>query len=98
MRIIVRLLDQRQLFALTLVKAALDGISLFELLEREYQELRVVLVRQRRERNRRKFAALESVDGTSVDSNGLLRGDVWPILEVRVLALLFSFEVQACLK
>lgn len=75
-RVVVRLLDERELLALVLVEPALDAVRLLELLEREHEELCVVLVRERRERDRRKLARLEPVHGRRVDRDGLLRRDV----------------------
>lgn len=75
-RVVVRLLDEGELLALRLVEAALDAVRLLELLEREDEELRVVLVRQGRERDRRELARLEPVDGRRVDGDGLLGRDV----------------------
>ena len=50
-RVIERLLDQAELFALRLVKSRRHRVILLEPLEREDEELPVVLVRERRERD-----------------------------------------------
>jgi hypothetical protein len=76
-RVVVGLLHEGELLALRLVETTLDAVRLFELLEREYEELGVVLVREGREGNRGKLARLKPVDGRRVDSDGLLRRDVW---------------------
>lgn len=94
MRDALGLLDERELLALRGVEPALDRVGLLELLEREHEQLGVVLVRQGRERDRRKLSALEPVDDRGVDGDGLLGRDVRPVLEVRVLALLLGLEVQ----
>lgn len=84
MRVVVRLLDERELLALVLVEATLDTVRLLELLEREDEELRVVLVRERREGDRGELARLEPVDGGRVDRDGFLGGDVWLYEEERI--------------
>ena len=53
MRVVVRLLNEAKLLSLTLVQTALDAVSLLESLEGQDEELCVVFVRQRRERDRR---------------------------------------------
>lgn len=76
MRVVVRLLDEGELLSLRLVQTTLDAIRFLELLEREDEELRVVLVREGRERNRRELARLEPVHGGRVDRDGFLRRNV----------------------
>ena len=46
-RVVVCLLNERQLLTLRLVQAALDGVRLLQLLKRQDEQLRVVLVVQR---------------------------------------------------
>ena len=75
-RVVVRLLDEGELLSLRLVQTTLDAVRLLELLEREDEELRVVLVRQRREGDGRELARLEPMDGRRVDGDGLLGRDV----------------------
>ena len=94
-RPVVRRLDQAQLLALRLVQAALDAVRLLEPLERQNQQLGVVLVRQRRERNRRELAALEPMHRRRVDGDRLLARQIRAVLEVVVLSLLLGLEVQA---
>ena len=91
-RVVVGLLDQPQLLALLLVQADGHGVLLLEALERQDEQLGVVLVRERRERDRAELAALEPVHGGRVDRDGLLRCDVGPVLQVVVLALLLRLQ------
>lgn len=93
-RVVVGLLDKAELLALRLVEPALDAVGLLEVLERQDEQLRVVLVVERRERDRRELAALEPVHRRGVDRDGLLGGDVRPVLEVVVLPLLLGLEPQ----
>ena len=50
-RVVVCLLDQRELLTLRLVQPALHRIRLLQLLERENEELRIVLIVERPERS-----------------------------------------------
>ena len=93
-RVIERLLDQAQLLALRLVKSRRHRVILLEPLEREDEELPVVLVRERRERDWGELAGLEPVHRGGVDGDSLLGGDVRSILEVVVLPLLLRLEPQ----
>ena len=90
----VRLLDQAELLPLALVQARLVDVPFLETLEGEDQQLRVVLVRERRKRDRRELARLEPVHRGGVDRHPLLRGDVRAVLQVVVLALLLRLEPQ----
>ena len=94
MRVVICLLNKRQLLSLTLVETTLDTVRLLELLKSENEELCVVLVRKWWEGNGCKLAGLEPVDGRGVDGDGLLGRDVGTILEVSVLSLLLSLEVE----
>mmetsp|Transcript_7034 Transcript_7034/g.20668 ORF Transcript_7034/g.20668 Transcript_7034/m.20668 type:complete len:555 (-) Transcript_7034:1166-2830(-) len=94
-RVVVGLLDEAQLLALVLVQAGVDAVVLLEALQRQDEQLGVVLVRERREGDRRELARLEPVHGRGVDGHGLLRGHVGPVLEVVVLALLLGLEPEA---
>ena len=49
MRIVISLLDQSKLLSLALVKPALDAVGLLQSLQRQDQQLGVVLVGERRE-------------------------------------------------
>ena len=91
-RIVVRLLDERHLFALTLIEAILDRVGFFEALECENEQLRVVLVRERRKRNRREASRLEPMNGRCVDCNRLLSRHVRTIFEIAVLTLLLRLK------
>ena len=53
MWVVVRLLNEAKLLPLALVQTALDAVSLLESLEGQDEEFCVVLVRQRREGDRR---------------------------------------------
>ena len=79
-RVVVGLFDQPELLALTLVQARLDGVGFLESLEGENEQLRVVLVRQRRERDGSKPPRLEPVDGGRVDRHRFFGTDVRPVL------------------
>lgn len=70
-RVVVGLFDEGEFFTLRLVESSLDTVRLLELLESEDEEFRVVLVRERRERNRGEFAGFEPVNGCRVDCDGL---------------------------
>mmetsp|Transcript_4532 Transcript_4532/g.13244 ORF Transcript_4532/g.13244 Transcript_4532/m.13244 type:complete len:1314 (+) Transcript_4532:2393-6334(+) len=93
--VVVGLLDEAQLLALGLVEPRLDGVVLLEALEREDEELGVVLVGEGREGDGRELAALEPVHGRGVDGHRLLGAHVGPVLEVVVLALLLRLEPEA---
>mmetsp|Transcript_30637 Transcript_30637/g.99608 ORF Transcript_30637/g.99608 Transcript_30637/m.99608 type:complete len:435 (-) Transcript_30637:2259-3563(-) len=93
-RVVVRLLDEAELLALLLIESHRRGEPLAQPLEREHEQLGVVLVRQRRERDGRKLARLKPVHRGGVNRHRLLRSHVRPILEVVVLALLLRFEVE----
>ena len=67
---------------------------LLQPLQREDEQLRVVLVGERREGDRREPARLEPVHGRRVDGDRLLGRDVRPVLEVVVLPLLLRLEVE----
>lgn len=71
-RVVVGLLDERELLSLRGVESTLDRVGLLELLEGKDEQLGVVLVRERREGDRSKLSALEPVDDRSVDGDGLL--------------------------
>ena len=72
MRIIVCLLNETKLLSLALVQPRLDTVGLLESLQRQDQQLRIVLVGQRREGNGRKPPRLEPVHGGGVDGDSLL--------------------------
>ena len=94
-RVVVGLLNEAHLLALRLVEARLDGVRLAQALQRQDEQLGVVLVAERRERDVAEAARLEPVHGGGVDGDGLLGGDIGSVLEVVVLALLLGLEVQA---
>mmetsp|Transcript_45139 Transcript_45139/g.81181 ORF Transcript_45139/g.81181 Transcript_45139/m.81181 type:complete len:277 (+) Transcript_45139:4424-5254(+) len=95
-RVVVSLLHQTQLLSLLLVQPRLHGVLLLEPLQCQNEQLGVVLVIQRWERNGRELSRLEPVHSCSVDGNCLLSAHVRSILQVVVLPLLLSFEPQAC--
>lgn len=78
--VVVGLLDEAQLLSLALVKPRLDAVGLLQSLQRQYQQLGVVFVRQGRERYGREAAGLQPVDGCRVDRYGFLGRDVWTVL------------------
>mmetsp|Transcript_6179 Transcript_6179/g.20144 ORF Transcript_6179/g.20144 Transcript_6179/m.20144 type:complete len:665 (-) Transcript_6179:1552-3546(-) len=92
--IVVGLLDEPQLLPLVLIQPRVDPVVLLEPLQREDQQLRVVLVRQRRKRDGRELARLEPVHRQRVDRHALLRRHVRPVLQVVVLPLLLRLEPQ----
>ena len=94
-RVVVRLLDEPELLPLLLVQADGGGVLLLQALEREDEQLRVVLVAQRREGDGRELAALEPVHRRGVDGHRLLRRDVRAVLQIVVLPLLLRLEPQA---
>lgn len=91
-RVVVCLLNQAQLLSLLLVETHRHRVQLLEALQSQHHQLGVMFVAQRRERDGRELARLEPVYGGGVDGNRLLRGDIGPILEVVVLALLLCLE------
>mmetsp|Transcript_6161 Transcript_6161/g.24641 ORF Transcript_6161/g.24641 Transcript_6161/m.24641 type:complete len:696 (-) Transcript_6161:121-2208(-) len=94
-RVVVRLLDEAQLLALVLVEANGEAVDLLEALERQNEQLGIVLVAERREGDRRELAALEPVHGGGVDGHRLLGRHVRAVLQVVVLALLLRLQPQA---
>ena len=94
MWVVERLLDQGELFTLRLIQTALDTVRLLELFERQDQQLGIVLEVERREGNRLETPAFKPVYGRRVNRHSRLGGDVWAVLEVRILALLLGLEVQ----
>ena len=94
-RVVVSLLDQPQLLALTLVQTTLHTVRLLQPLQSQDQQLRVVLVGERGEGDGGEPAALQPVDCGGVYGNGLLRGDVGPVLQVVVLPLLLRLQVES---
>lgn len=82
-RVIIRLFYQPQLFSLTLVESGLDAVGLLQPLERQDEQLRVVLVRQRREGDRGEAPGLQPVDCGRVDGYGLLWRYVGTVLRNR---------------
>jgi hypothetical protein len=61
-RVVVSLFNETQLLALRLVESMADVIGLFETLERQYKQLGIVLVRERRERNGCELARFQPVN------------------------------------
>ena len=95
-RAVVCLLNQRKLFALTLIETALHAVRLAQTFKRKNEDLGVVLVADRRERNRLVLAALQPVDRCREDSNTLLGANVGSVLEVVVLTLLLGLQPETC--
>ena len=82
-------------FALRLIEARLDRVGLLQALQRQDEQLGVVLVGERRERDGRKASRLEPVDSGGVDGDSLFGRDVRAVLQVVVLPLLLRFEEEA---
>ena len=93
-RVVVGLLDEAELLTLRLVEARRGRVALLEPLEREDEQLGVVLVRERREGDGRELARLEPVHHRRVDGDRLLGRHVRAVLEVVVLPLLLGLEPQ----
>lgn len=93
-RVVVRLLDQGQLFTLRLIETTLNTVGLLELLKGENKKLGVVLVGQGREGDRSELATLKPVNGRPVDGHTVLWQDVGTVLQVAVLTLLLGLQVQ----
>ena len=56
---VVRLFDQSQFFALVLIESTINPVVLLQSLKSQYEQLRVVLVAERRKRNGRELPRLE---------------------------------------
>ncbi len=94
MRIVISLLNEPELLPLALIEPGFDAVGLLEPLQRQDQQLRVVLVGEWREGDGREAPRLQPVDGGGVDGDRLLGGDVGTVLQVVVLPLLLSLQVQ----
>jgi hypothetical protein len=82
------LLDEAELLALRLVEPQRRRERLLEPLHREDEQLDVVLVVQRRERDGLVLAREQPVHGRRVDRDRLVGGDIRAVLAVVVLPLL----------
>mmetsp|Transcript_70723 Transcript_70723/g.165865 ORF Transcript_70723/g.165865 Transcript_70723/m.165865 type:complete len:432 (+) Transcript_70723:3649-4944(+) len=91
-RIVVSLLHQAQFLSLLLVQARLHCVLLLQSLQSQNQQLCVVLVIQRRERNRGELSRLQPVHCGRVDGHSLLTTDIRTILQVVVLPLLLCLQ------
>ena len=80
MRIIIGLFNQPQLLSLTLIQPRLHTVRLLQPLQRQDQQLRVVLVGQGREGDGHEAARLEPVNSCGVDGDSLLGRDVRSVL------------------
>ena len=60
------------------------------------EQLGIVLVGERGERDGAELATLQPMDSGGVDGHSLLRGNVRPVLQIVVLPFLLSFQVQPC--
>ena len=69
-------------------------VGFLEPLQREDEQFGVVFVGEWRERDGREAATLEPVHSRGVDGDSLLGGDVWSVLQVVVLSLLLSLQVE----
>ncbi|KAI3486863.1 hypothetical protein L1887_49501 [Cichorium endivia] len=93
-RIVERLLDERELLALALVQTALDRVGLLERVERQHEVLDVVLVVEARERDGAEPARLEPLHGGCEGGDADLGGDVGTALEVVCLPLLLCTQEE----
>lgn len=93
--IVIGLLDESQLLSLRLVQARLHAVCLFQSLQAKDEDFRIILVVQRREWDVDEFSGLKPVYGGRENGHGLLWRHVWPVLEVIVLPLLLSLEVES---
>lgn len=94
-RVVVCLLDQSQFFALALVQTRLHAVSFFQAFQGENQQLRVVLVGKRRKGNRSESSRFQPMHSCRVNGHSFLGRDVRTILQIVVLSLLFSLQIQA---
>ena len=94
MGVVEAVFDQRQLVALQLVHAARAVVVLAQPLQRQRQQLRVVLVLHGRERDRREVPGLQPVDRRVVDGRALLRRHVRAVLQVVLLPLLLLLQEE----
>ena len=81
-RIVVRLLDERELLTLRLIETILHIVRLLQALQRENKQLGVVLVRERWKRDWRESTRLQPMHGRRVDGHSLLRRNVRTVLQI----------------
>mmetsp|Transcript_2955 Transcript_2955/g.8791 ORF Transcript_2955/g.8791 Transcript_2955/m.8791 type:complete len:467 (+) Transcript_2955:3703-5103(+) len=93
-RVVVRLFHKPEFLSLHLAELHCRGVELFQALQCQDEDLRVVLVRQRREWNRGKLPALQPVNGRGVDGNGFLGAHIGSVFQVVVLPLLLRLQIQ----
>ena len=94
-RVVVSLFNEPQLLSLALVETTLHTVGLLQPLQSQDQQLGVVLVGEGREGDGGEPTTLQPVDGGGVDGHCLLCCDVGSILQVVVLSLLLSLEVES---
>ena len=93
-RVVEPVLDQRQLVALQLVHAARAVVVLPQSLQRQRQQLRVVLVLRGREGDGREVSRLQPVHRRLVDRHALLHRHVRTVLQEVLLPLLLLLQEQ----
>ena len=94
MRVVVRLLDEAELLPLRLVQSTLHTVRLLQPLQRQDEQLRVVFIGERRERYGREAPTFQPMHRRGVDGYSLLSRDVWTVLQVVVLSLLLSLQIE----
>ena len=94
MKYLSYLFDEAQLLSLALVQPRLDRIRLFQPLQREDEQLCVVLVGEWWEWDGGEPPRLQPVHRGRVDGDCLLGRDVGPVLQVVVLPLLLGLQVE----
>ena len=93
-RVIEAALDQTQLLALQLVHTTVAVVVLAESLQCQRQQLRIVLVLRRGERNRTEVTTLQPVHRRLVDGDSLLHRHVRTVLQEVLLPLLLLLQEQ----
>eukprot|EP00398_MALV-I-01_sp_L67-1_P000203 gene202-gene343 len=92
MRIIIRLFDKTKFFTLSLIQTSHNTITFLQTFQRKNQELGIMLVVERWERNRSELTRLQPMHSSSVNGNSLFTSNVRTILEVSMLTFLFGLQ------
>src|SRR5579859_2228668 len=92
MRSIIRLFNQSQFLTLTLIQTTLDAIRLLQLFQRQRQQLGIMFIIERRERNRLESSCFKPMNRHRIYSDTFFGRNVWPIFEIIMLTFLFRFE------
>ena len=94
MKYLSYLFDEAQLLSLTLVQPRLDRVRLFQPLQREDEQLCVVLVGEWWEWDGGEPPRLQPVHRGCIDGDCLFGRDVGSVLQVVVLPLLLGLQVE----